>query len=67
MLLSQIKPCDNIPVALGICAAQISKMPATLADQLEQATSGSLIVSMQFQMLRERVDTLREKRNLHLG
>src|SRR3954452_14595416 len=58
---------DQRPVALQVVALEVAKDAAALADHLEQAAAGVMVLAVGAQVLGELVDALGEQRDLDLG
>jgi hypothetical protein len=60
------QPLDQRSVTRIVDPGEIIEELAPLRDQLEQSTSGMIVLDVNFEMLSEAVDALREERYLHL-
>src|SRR6185369_284978 len=56
---------DQILVAFLVGAPQVVEQRATLADHLEQATTGMVVLDVRLEMVGQVVDALRQDRYLH--
>lgn len=66
MLPAQAQTIDDLVVALNIRFLQVVEQTATLRDHFQQATPRVIIFLMRLEMLGQVVDSLAEKRHLHL-
>jgi hypothetical protein len=53
-------------VSIEIVVLEIIQEPSSLADNLQEAASGMVILNVSLKMLGEVLDTLAEQRHLHL-
>jgi len=65
VLLSKPVPGDRCTIALDILIAQISEQATSATNQLEQASSGMVILTMQTQVGCKPIDTLCQQGDLH--
>src|SRR4051794_9491513 len=66
-LAAEAELLDEGAVALEILALQVVQEPAAAADELEQATTGVVVVLVRAQMLGQCVDPLGQHRDLDFG
>ena len=66
-LLTQSELRDYCTIALNIFLLEIVEQAAALTDHLKKATAGMVILMVDFEMLSELRDTLREDSDLNLG
>jgi hypothetical protein len=65
-LLAYSQPLNQALVSVKIVILEIIQEPSSLADKLQEAASGMVILNVSLEMLGEVFDTLAEQRNLHL-
>lgn len=65
-LSAQAEFADQRSVPLDIVAAQVVEQPTTSADEHQQSSSRVVILLMDFQMIRQVIDSRGEECNLHL-
>jgi hypothetical protein len=66
-LLAYSQPLNEALVSFKIVIFEIIQKPSSLADQLEKAASGMVILDVSLEMLGEVFNTLAKQRDLHLG
>jgi hypothetical protein len=66
-LLAEAQFRDDCAVALDVCLVQIGKLSSPLADHLEQPSSAVVVLAVGAEVLREVVDPLGQKSDLHFG
>ena len=66
-LPAQTESIHYFVITLDVGPLKIVEQTSTLRDHLQQAAPRMVILFMGFEVLREIVDTLAEKRNLNLG
>src|SRR5688572_8106108 len=64
-LLADAEAADQLRVAFRILALQVVQQAAALADQLEQAPTGMVILGVHLEVLGEVVDPVAENGDLH--
>src|SRR5918999_2430339 len=65
-LLAYSQPLNQALISVEIVVFQIIQKPSSLADKLQEAASGMVIVNVSLEMFSEVFDTLAEQRDLHL-
>src|SRR3990170_8893119 len=66
-LAAQPEAADDGAVPVHVIADEVREQPSALPDELEQPAARVIVLREAAQMLRQRLDPLGEKRNLHLG
>src|SRR5262249_27936579 len=66
-LLTELQRRDDLAVPVHVGPLEIVEKLAPLADEHEQATTGMMILLVDLEMIRERLDPLAEERDLDLG
>ena len=66
MLPAQAQTIDDLVVALNIRFLQVIQQASSLRDHFQQAAPRVIILLMRLEMLGQVVDSLAEKRHLHL-
>ena len=59
--------CDDRAVALDVDLLEVVQQATALADELEKATAGVVVLLVDLEVLGEVADALREQRDLNLG
>ena len=65
-LLANPEFADNIAIAIGIVRLQVIQKAAALADQLQKAPPGSVVLLVRLEMFGQFADTRAQNRNLDL-
>jgi hypothetical protein len=65
-LFSESQGLDHFPVPVDVLVLQVVQQPSSLTHKFEQAPSGMMIFSVDFEMLVQVIDALREQSNLNL-
>ena len=58
---------DHLTITLDVALLQVVQKAATLADHLQQATAGVVVLAVDLEVLGEVADALREQGDLDLG
>src|ERR1043166_6840973 len=66
-LLADPQPLDEALVTLEIAPLQVVEKPAPLPHELQQATTGVVVLAMHLEVLGQVHDAIAEERDLHLG
>lgn len=66
-LAAQIEALEELQITLVGGQLQVVQQFAATGDQLEQATTGGVILRVAGEVLGEVIDTLRQKCDLHVG
>src|SRR6266478_1306515 len=66
-LLADPQPLDEALVTLEIAPLQVVEKPAPLPHELQQTTTGVVVLAMHLEVLGQVPDTIAEERDLHLG
>src|SRR5688572_28695692 len=66
-LPTQPQLVEDLPVAVGVLVLEVFQQPAALADQLEQAAPGVVVLLVSLEVLGQPGDPLAEQRDLDLG
>src|SRR5687768_11884916 len=66
-LATQPQAADDGAIPIHVIADQVGEQPSTLPDELQEPAARMVVLREAAQMLRQRLDPLGEKRNLHLG
>ena len=66
-LLPKPEAADEGLVSLQIDPLEVVELPPALADELEQATTGVVVLAVRLEVLGEQRNALGEQRNLDLG
>src|SRR2546426_5770438 len=66
-LLPDPQPLDEALVALEIAPLQVIEKPAPLPHELQQPTTGVVVLAVQLEVPRQVPDAIAEERDLHLG
>ena len=67
MLPSEAQTIHDLVVALNIRSLQVIEQTASLRDHFQQAAPRMIIFLVRLEMLGQFVNSLAEKRHLHLG
>jgi hypothetical protein len=65
-LFSESQGLDHFPVPVDVLVLQVFQQPSSLTHKFEQAPSGMMIFSVDFEMLVQVIDALCEQSNLNL-
>ena len=65
-LFSELEPLDELAVFLEIFPLQVSQKAPPRRDELEEAPARVVVLQVELEVLAQRVDSLREDRDLHL-
>jgi hypothetical protein len=65
-LLAKTQASDRCAIALDVLSGQIGEQTTPLADQLEEASAGVVVVLVRAQMIGEPVDALGQQCDLYL-
>jgi hypothetical protein len=63
-LLSDAQSVDDRPIARIVHVTKIVQQPATPSDELQQTTPGMVVLLMEFEVLRQIADPVRQDRDL---
>ena len=64
-LITDSQTLDKVTVSLNIVSLQVIQKTASLANHLQQATAGMMVLGMILQMSRQLIDPLGEQCHLH--
>jgi hypothetical protein len=65
LLFSQAKSLDQGPVTFDVFVLQISQEAPALSHQLDQSSTGMMVLGMDLKMIRQVTDTLAQDGHLH--
>ena len=67
LLLAQAQSGDQSAVTLDVVLLQVCKQVSSVADHLEKAAAGMVVLLVELQVLVQVVDPVRQQRDLHFG